>query len=91
MNDAVEPFEVHVDDSVLEDLRDRLGRTRFPDQMEGTGWEYGTPVPYLRELVEHWRDTYDWRAEEAKLNLLDHFRTRDRRPADPLRPRPLRA
>jgi microsomal epoxide hydrolase len=76
MSEAVERFEIHVDDSVLEDLRERLARTRFPDQIEGTGWEYGMPIDYLRELVEYWRDTYDWRAEEARLNRFAHFRTR---------------
>ena len=65
--------------------------TRFPDQIDDTGWEYGIPVDYLRELVEYWRDEYDWRAQEARLNELDHFRTDDRRPVDPLRPRPLAA
>jgi microsomal epoxide hydrolase len=43
--------------------------------MEGTGWEYGTPVPYLRELVSYWLEQYDWRAEEARLNELAHFTT----------------
>ncbi|HEY4402784.1 MAG TPA: epoxide hydrolase [Acidimicrobiia bacterium] len=70
-----EPFEIRVDDSVLDDLRDRLASTRLPDQIDGTGWEYGIPVDYVRELVEYWRDTYDWRAEEARLNELAHFRT----------------
>jgi pimeloyl-ACP methyl ester carboxylesterase len=50
-------------------------RTRFPDQIEGTGWEYGIPTDYLRELVGYWHDTYDWRAQEARLNELEHFRT----------------
>ena len=72
---AVEPFEIHVDDAVLDDLRDRLTRTRLPDQIAGTGWEYGTPLDYLGELVAYWRDEYDWRTHEAKLNELEHFRT----------------
>jgi epoxide hydrolase len=76
MSEAVEPFQIRVDDPVLEDLHDRLARTRFPDQIEGTGWEYGIPIGYLRELVEYWRDTFDWRAQEARLNQLAHFRTR---------------
>ena len=76
MSEAIERFRVRVDDAVLEDLHSRLLRTRFPDQIEGTGWEYGTPVDYLRELVEYWRDTYDWRAQETRLNELAHFRTR---------------
>src|SRR4051794_28670329 len=50
--------------------------TRFPDQIDGTGWEYGTPVPYVRELVAYWLGEYDWRAQEVRLDELDHFRTR---------------
>ena len=71
----VEQFEIHVDDAVLQDLRARLAATRFPDQIEGTEWEYGMPVEYVRELVDYWRDGYDWRAQEALLNEFDHFRT----------------
>jgi pimeloyl-ACP methyl ester carboxylesterase len=76
MSEPIEAFAVQVDDAVLQDLRARLARTRFPDQIEGTGWEYGIPIDYLRELVGYWRDTYDWRAHEARLNELAHFRTR---------------
>ena len=76
MIEAVERFEIRVEESVLEDLRRRLALTRFPDQIEGTSWEYGCPVDYLRELVEYWRDKYDWRAQEARLARLPHFRTR---------------
>ena len=75
MTEAIEPFEIRIDDSVLDDLRDRLARTRFPDEIEGTGWEYGIPLDYLRELVDYWNDEYDWRAQEARLNELAHFRT----------------
>ena len=71
----IERFEIRVEDAVLDDLRTRLRATRFPDQIEGTGWEYGTPVPYLRELVAYWLDGYDWRAQEERLNELEHFRT----------------
>jgi pimeloyl-ACP methyl ester carboxylesterase len=72
---VIEPFEIRVDDSVLDDLRARLALTRFPDQIEGTGWEYGFPVDELRELVAYWRDGYEWRTHEARLNELPHFRT----------------
>jgi pimeloyl-ACP methyl ester carboxylesterase len=72
---VIERFEVRVEDSVLEDLRSRLARTRFPDQIDGTGWEYGIPVDYLRELVAYWQNGYDWRAAEARLNQFAHFRT----------------
>jgi epoxide hydrolase len=71
----IETFRIHVDDSVLDDLRRRLAQTRFPDRIDDTGWDYGMPVDYLRELVEYWRDGYDWRAHEARLNDLAHYRT----------------
>jgi len=71
----IEQFKVHVDDDVLDDLRRRLAATRFPDQIEGTGWEYGIPTSYVRELVDYWQDRYDWRAQEARLNQFDNFRT----------------
>ncbi|MCE2389966.1 MAG: alpha/beta fold hydrolase [Proteobacteria bacterium] len=75
MSETVEKFEIRVEDAVLEDLRRRLSQTRFPDQIEGTDWDYGMPLAYIRELVEYWRDAYDWRAEESRLNRLDHYRT----------------
>ena len=75
MADAVEPFEIRVDDRVLDDLHERLDLTRFADQIEGAGWEYGVPVAYLRELVGYWRSTYDWRVHESRLNEFDHYRT----------------
>jgi epoxide hydrolase len=75
MAEAIERFEIRVDDEVLEDLRNRLAHTRFPDQIEGTTWEYGIPTDYLRDLVKYWLETYDWRAHEASLNQLGHFRT----------------
>jgi pimeloyl-ACP methyl ester carboxylesterase len=73
--DAIEPFEIHVDDATLDDLRARLARTRFSDQVEGTSWEYGVPVDYLRDLVAYWHDQFDWRVQEARLNQLPQFRT----------------
>jgi epoxide hydrolase len=72
---VIERFEIRVGDSVLDDLRNRLAMTRLPDQIEGTRWDYGIPVDYVRKLVDYWRDTYDWRAHEARLNELAHFRT----------------
>ncbi len=75
MTDAIERFRIHVDDAVLADLDDRLARTRFPDGLEDTGWEYGIPTGYLRDLVEYWRHGYDWRQQEERLNGFPHFRT----------------
>ncbi|MCY4076591.1 MAG: epoxide hydrolase [Acidobacteria bacterium] len=71
----IRPFEISVPDAVLADLRVRLAATRFPDQV-GDPWVYGTDIAYLRQLVDYWRDDYDWRAQERRLNALDHYKTR---------------
>ena len=68
------PFQLHVPDDVLSDLRSRLERTRFPDQAPDAPWAYGTDVAYLRDLVEYWRTTFDWRAQEARLNAFPQFK-----------------
>jgi pimeloyl-ACP methyl ester carboxylesterase len=75
MREGGEPFRVHVDDAVLDDLRNRLARTRLPDEIPRSGWQYGASISEVRELVEHWRDGYDWRAAEAELNQFDQFVT----------------
>ena len=72
----IEPFRIAVPDAVLADLRERLARTRFPDEIPGSGWTYGTNLGYLRELVAYWRDRFDWRAAEVRLNALPQFRAR---------------
>jgi pimeloyl-ACP methyl ester carboxylesterase len=69
------PFTIAVPDQVLDDLRDRLLRTRWPAEVEGVGWDRGTDPAYLRELVAYWADGFDWRAQEAELNKLPHFKT----------------
>ncbi|MGH7840285.1 MAG: epoxide hydrolase family protein [Candidatus Binataceae bacterium] len=71
----IRPFKIEVSEALLEDLRERLERTRFPDEVPDTGWEYGTNLAYMRELVEYWRTKYDWRRQEAALNRFDHFKT----------------
>ncbi|MET8358487.1 epoxide hydrolase [Micromonospora sp. NPDC005171] len=62
------PFRIDIPQSDLDDLRDRLSRTRWPRSLPGTGWSRGVPVDYLRELTEYWASGYDWRAHEARLN-----------------------
>ncbi len=70
---AFEPFKLHVPDDVLADLHGRLTRVRWPDQVPDGGWRYGTDLAYMKELVAYWRDRYDWRAHEARLNALPQF------------------
>ncbi len=75
MAPTFEPFRIDIPDAALADLRERLARTRFPDEIPGAGWDYGTDLGYLRELVDYWRDGYEWRATEKRLNALDHATT----------------
>lgn len=73
--EAVHPFTIDVPDEVLVDLRERLARTRLPDDLPGTAWDYGTDREYLEELLAYWRDEFDWRSQEWLLNGFDHFKT----------------
>ena len=74
----IESFRIAVPDAILADLRERLARTRFPDEIADTGWTYGTDLAYLKNLVGYWRDHYDWRGHEAALNAFPQFRARVR-------------
>ena len=66
----IEPHHIEIAETDLDDLRDRLRRTRWAPQIPGTGWERGVPTDYLRGLAEYWADDFDWRAQEAALNKL---------------------
>ena len=68
------PFQLQVPDSAIADLRERLARTRFPDQAPGAAWAYGTDLEWMRGLVAYWRDKFDWRAAEARLNAFPQFK-----------------
>jgi microsomal epoxide hydrolase len=70
---AIRPFRVDVPQAELEDLRDRLARTRWPDDYEGVGWDYGTDLATMKELATYWHDGYDWRRQQAYLNSFPHF------------------
>jgi epoxide hydrolase len=71
----IRPFRIEVPQADLDDLGERLARTRWPAELDGVGWTRGVPVDYLRELAEHWRTSYDWRAQEARINQLPQFTT----------------
>ena len=67
------PFKLHVPEAAIADLRERLGRTRWPDEPPLAAWSTGTSLAYMKELVEYWRNGFDWRAWEAKLNAFPQF------------------
>jgi pimeloyl-ACP methyl ester carboxylesterase len=67
------PFTLRVPDAAIADLRERLARTRFPDQAPGEPWAYGSDVAYMQELIRYWHGSFDWRAAEAQLNALPQY------------------
>jgi microsomal epoxide hydrolase len=72
---AITPYTINVPDAVLTDLKTRLAMTRFPDEIAGSGWDYGTNLGYMKELVAYWQTKFDWRAQERRLNQMPQFRT----------------
>ncbi len=73
-SDAVEPFTIDIPQGVLDDLRQRLEHTRWPDEIEGNDWSYGTDLVYLQSLCESWKH-FDWRAVETRLNSWPQLTT----------------
>ncbi|WP_414474731.1 epoxide hydrolase family protein [Microvirga sp. M2] len=76
MSSRPQPFRLHVPEVALTDLRERLSRTRLPDQAPGEPWAYGTEVAYMSTLIDSWRDRFDWRAQEARLNAFPQYKVR---------------
>jgi pimeloyl-ACP methyl ester carboxylesterase len=72
---SIQPFEIHVDEAVLEDLRARLRNTRWPAALDDPDWAYGIEQAYLRDLARYWLEQYDWRKHEARLNAWPQYRT----------------
>lgn len=69
------PFRLRVEDEILSDLWARLDRARWPDEIPGSGWQYGTDLAYMKRLARYWRHQYDWRRHEDELNQFRQFRT----------------
>jgi epoxide hydrolase len=72
---SIEEFRIDIPQAELDDLRERLARTRWPDQLPGVGWDYGIALDDVRELAEYWRTGYDWRVHERRLNSFPQFTT----------------
>jgi hypothetical protein len=71
----VRAFRLDVGQAQLDDLRTRLAATRWPGELPDVGWEYGVPLGHVRALAGYWRDEYDWRAQERRLNAWPQFTT----------------
>lgn len=70
----MQSFHINIAQPVLDDLHYRLAHTRWPDEIDGADWDYGTNREYLKQLAAYWQTGYDWRAQEAKLNQFPHFK-----------------
>jgi pimeloyl-ACP methyl ester carboxylesterase len=75
MSEAIKPFTLAVPQAELDDLKDRLARTRWPEKETVDDWSQGAPLAKVKALCEHWRDSYDWRRCEAALNGLGQYKT----------------
>ena len=75
MSEAIERFRVGIPQDDIDELHRRIDGCRWPDALPGVGWDYGVDPGYLRELAEYWRDGFDWRAQEDRLNAFPQFRT----------------
>jgi pimeloyl-ACP methyl ester carboxylesterase len=74
-SEPIKPFTIRIPDAVLTDLKTRLAAARLPEPLQGDGWTHGTDIGYLRQLVAYWRNGFDWRAQERRLNQLEQFTT----------------
>ena len=74
MTVTVKPYKIDAPQEILDDLYERLSRTRWPDEVPGTGWSRGTDLSYMKELIRYWLEDYDWRKQEAQLNKYNHFK-----------------
>jgi epoxide hydrolase len=72
---SIRPFRIDIPHADLDDLRERLAKTRWPDELPDVGWTYGVPSEYLKDLAEYWRTGYDWREHEARFNAFPQFTT----------------
>ncbi len=74
-SDELRPFRIDIPQADLDDLRDRLARTRWPDELPGVGGDYGVRLDYVKGLAERWHTSYDWRSWESRLNQYPQFTT----------------
>src|SRR5271165_5102091 len=75
MINAIRPFRIAVGDDVLDDLRSRLRKTRWPEAATVDDWSQGVPLAWIRDICRHWAEGYDWRSREAMLNRFPQFMT----------------
>ena len=70
---APQPFQIQIADNILDDMFERLRRTRYATDCPNDDWEYGFNTQYLRDLIDYWTTTFGWRVTEIEMNKLAHF------------------
>ena len=79
----IRPFRIDIPQADLDELDDRLRRSRRAQEIPNVGWDYGVPIDYVEELVTYWRNDYDWRLWEARFNSYPALHDDDRRAERP--------
>ena len=74
-SNPIDPFEIHVEDEVIEDLIERISRTRWPGEITDSGWDYGSNLSYVMDLCDYWKNTFNWREQESRINTFQNFTT----------------
>ena len=72
---SIKPFTISISDSALEKLRQKLALAQFPDELDEAAWDYGSPLSDVNRLTQYWKDKFDWRKQEERLNQLPQFTT----------------
>jgi microsomal epoxide hydrolase len=70
----LQTFKVRIPQETLDDIQERLARTRWTDEISDAGWDYGSNLSYMKELIDYWQSYFDWREQEKKINFFNHFR-----------------
>lgn len=73
--ESIQPYTISVSDGKLQNLAQKLEIATFPDELDESGWDYGAPLADIKRLTAYWKDSYDWRNQEAKINELPNFKT----------------
>jgi hypothetical protein len=70
---VIQPYEIHIEERLLADLKQRLQLVRWPRSLDAGSWDEGSSLAFMARLVGYWQSQFDWRAQEARLNLLPQF------------------
>lgn len=69
----IKPFTVHIPQNDIDDLNSKLANSRWPDEINDSGWRYGASLSYMQELTQYWQHTFDWRKVEDEINQFPNF------------------